>query len=89
MAVDVTGKVQQMNKMKNFAKKIGLTAFAVMALPLAAMAQEATSTTAMSDMVNKVDVSDVKTAVLAAAAILLGLLVVKFGAKFVMGLFGR
>ncbi len=78
-----------MNKMKNFAKKIGLTAFAVMALPLAAMAQEATSTTAMSDMVNKVDVSDVKTAVLAAAAILLGLLVVKFGAKFVMGLFGR
>lgn len=75
--------------MKNFAKKIGLTAFAVMALPLAAMAQEATSTTAMSDMVNKVDVSDVKTAVLAAAAILLGLLVVKFGAKFVMGLFGR
>ncbi len=78
-----------MNKMKNFAKKIGLTAFAVMALPLAAMAQEATSTTAMSDMVNKVDVSDVKMAVLAAAAILLGLLVVKFGAKFVMGLFGR
>lgn len=78
-----------MNKMKNFAKKIGLTAFAVMALPLAAMAQEATSTTAMSDMVKKVDVSDVKTAVLAAAAILLGLLVVKFGAKFVMGLFGR
>lgn len=78
-----------MNKMKNFAKKIGLTAFAVMALPFAAMAQEATSTTAMSDMVNKVDVSDVKTAVLAAAAILLGLLVVKFGAKFVMGLFGR
>ena len=78
-----------MNKMKNFAKKIGLTAFAVIALPLAAMAQEATSTTAMSDMVNKVDVSDVKTAVLAAAAILLGLLVVKFGAKFVMGLFGR
>lgn len=78
-----------MNKMKNFAKKIGLTAFAVMALPLAAMAQEAASTTAMSDMVNKVDVSDVKTAVLAAAAILLGLLVVKFGAKFVMGLFGR
>ena len=51
-----------MNKMKNFAKKIGLTAFAVMALPLAAMAQEATSTTAMSDMVNKVDVSDVKMA---------------------------
>lgn len=78
-----------MNKMKNFVQKIGLTAFAVMALPLAAMAQEATSTTAMSDMVNKVDVSDVKTAVLAAAAILLGLLVVKFGAKFVMGLFGR
>ena len=78
-----------MNKMKNFAKKIGLTAFAIMALPLAAMAQEATSTTAMSDMVNKVDVSDVKMAVLAAAAILLGLLVVKFGAKFVMGLFGR
>lgn len=76
-----------MNKMKNFAKKIGLTAFAVMALPLAARAEG--DATAMSDMVNKVDVSDVKTAVLAAAAILLGLLVVKFGAKFVMGLFGR
>lgn len=76
-----------MNKMKNFMKKIGLTAFAVMALPLAARAEG--ETTAMSDMVNKLDVSDVKTAVLAGAAILLGLLVVKFGAKFVMGLFGR
>mgnify|MGYP004508115593 FL=1 len=76
-----------MNKMKNFAKKIGLMAFAVMALPMAARAEG--ETTAMSDMVNKLDVSDVKTAVLAGAAILLGLLVVKFGAKFVMGLFGR
>ncbi|HAW33826.1 MAG TPA: hypothetical protein DCX19_04260 [Alphaproteobacteria bacterium] len=76
-----------MNKMKNFVQKIGLTAFAVMALPMAARAEG--ETTAMSDMVNKLDVSDVKTAVLAGAAILLGLLVVKFGAKFVMGLFGR
>ncbi len=76
-----------MNRMKNFTKKIGLTAFAVMALPMAARAEG--ETTAMSDMVNKLDVSDVKTAVLAGAAILLGLLVVKFGAKFVMGLFGR
>ena len=76
-----------MNKMKNFVQKIGLTTFAVMALPMAARAEG--ETTAMSDMVNKLDVSDVKTAVLAGAAILLGLLVVKFGAKFVMGLFGR
>lgn len=76
-----------MNKMKNFVQKIGLTAFAVMALPMVARAEG--ETTAMSDMVNKLDVSDVKTAVLAGAAILLGLLVVKFGAKFVMGLFGR
>lgn len=78
-----------MNKMKNFAKKIGLTAFAVAALPMVARAEEGAASTAMSDMVNKLDVSDVKTAVLAGAAILLGLLVVKFGAKFVMGLFGR
>lgn len=78
-----------MNKMKNFAKKIGMTAFAVTALPMVARAEGEQATTAMSDMVNKIDVSDVKTAVLAAAAILLGLLVVKFGAKFVMGLFGR
>lgn len=78
-----------MNKMKNFAKKIGLAAFAVAALPMVARAEEGAASTAMSDMVNKLDVSDVKTAVLAGAAILLGLLVVKFGAKFVMGLFGR
>ena len=78
-----------MNKMKNFAKKMGLTAFAVAALPMVARAEEGAASTSMSDMVNKLDVSDVETAVLAGAAILLGLLVVKFGAKFVMGLFGR
>ena len=56
-----------MNKMKNFAKKIGLTAFAVMALPLAAMAQEATSADATKTMVDslvaKVDFTSVQSGI--------------------------
>ena len=69
-----------MNKMKNFAKKIGLTAFAVMALPLAAMAEEPAS--ADDSLVAIVDFTSVQSGIVTVAggliAIYLGLLAFRF-----------
>ena len=75
-----------MNKMKNFAKKIGLTAFAVMALPLAAMAEDPVSADATKTMVDslvaKVDFTSVQSGIVTVAggliAVYLGLLAFRF-----------
>lgn len=82
-----------MNKMKNFAKKIGLTAFAVMALPLAAMAQEATSANAtktmVDDLVAKVDFSTVITGIGSIAAGLMGVYLAVLAFRFIKGMVSR
>lgn len=82
-----------MNKMKNFAKKIGLTAFAVAALPMAAMAEDPASAdatkTMVDDLVAKVDFSTVITGIGAIAGGLMGVYLAVLAFRFIKGMVSR
>ena len=78
-----------MEKMKMFLKKSAVLCCALMAAPMAAMAQETTENTPLTDMVGTISLSDATTAVAAAAGVLIGLAVLVYGAKKVIGFFGR
>lgn len=78
-----------MEKMKMFLKKSAVLCCALMAAPMAAMAQETTSDTPLKDMVGTISLSDATAAIVAAAGVLIGLAVIVYGAKKVIGFFGR
>lgn len=78
-----------MEKMKMFLKKSAVLCCALMAAPMAAMAQETTEDSPLTDMIKTVSLSDATTAVAAAAGVLIGLAVLVYGAKKVIGFFGR
>lgn len=78
-----------MEKMKMFLKKSAVLCCALMVAPMAAMAQEAASDTPLTDMVETVSLSDATAAIVAAAGVLIGLAVIVYGAKKVIGFFGR
>ena len=78
-----------MEKFKMFLKKSAILCCALMAAPMAAMAQETTSNTPLTDMVKTISLSDATAAIVAAAGVLIGLAVIVFGAKKVIGFFGR
>lgn len=78
-----------MEKMKMFLKKLAVLCCALMAAPMAAMAQETTSDTPLADMVGTISLSDATAAIVAAAGVLIGLAVIVYGAKKVIGFFGR
>lgn len=78
-----------MEKMKMFLKKLAVLCCALMAAPMAAMAQETTSDTPLTDMVGTISLSDATAAIAAAAGVLIGLAVIVYGAKKVIGFFGR
>ena len=78
-----------MEKMKMFLKKSAVLCCALMVAPMAAMAQETASDTPLTDMVETVSLSDATAAIVAAAGVLIGLAVIVYGAKKVIGFFGR
>lgn len=78
-----------MVKMKMFLKKLVVLCCALMVAPMAAMAQETASDTPLTDMVETVSLSDATAAIVAAAGVLIGLAVIVYGAKKVIGFFGR
>ena len=78
-----------MEKMKMFLKKLAVLCCALMAAPMAAMAQETTSDTPLANMVDTISLSDATAAIVAAAGVLIGLAVIVYGAKKVIGFFGR
>lgn len=78
-----------MVKMKMFLKKLVVLCCALMVAPMAAMAQETASDTPLTDMVGTVKLSDATAAIAAAAGVLIGLAVIVYGAKKVIGFFGR
>lgn len=78
-----------MEKMKMFLKKSAVLCCALMAAPMAAMAQETTSDTPLTDMVETISLSDATAAIVSAAGVLIGLAVVVYGAKKVIGFFSR
>lgn len=78
-----------MEKMKMFLKKSAVLCCALMVAPMAAMAQETASDTPLIDMVETVSLSDATAAIAAAAGVLIGLAVIVYGAKKVIGFFGR
>lgn len=78
-----------MEKMKMFLKKSAVLCCALMVAPMAAMAQETASDTRLTDMVETVSLSDATAAIAAAAGVLIGLAVIVYGAKKVIGFFGR
>lgn len=78
-----------MEKMKMFLKKSAVLCCALMVAPMAAMAQETASDTSLTDMVETVSLSDATAAIAAAAGVLIGLAVIVYGAKKVIGFFGR
>ena len=78
-----------MEKMKMFLKKLAVLCCALMAAPMAAMAQETTSDTPLANMVGTISLSDATAAIVAAAGVLIGLAVIVYGAKKVIGFFGR
>ncbi len=79
-----------MEKMKLFLKKSSVLCCALMAAPMTAMAQEATaSDSPLTDMVKTISLSDATAAIVSAAGILIGLAVVVYGARKVIGFFSR
>lgn len=78
-----------MVKMKMFLEKLVVLCCALMVAPMAAMAQETASDTPLKDMVETVSLSDATAAIAAAAGVLIGLAVIVYGAKKVIGFFGR
>lgn len=78
-----------MEKMKMFLKKSAVLCCALMVAPMAAMAQETASDTPLTNMIEAVSLSDATAAIAAAAGVLIGLAVIVYGAKKVIGFFGR
>lgn len=78
-----------MEKFKMFLKKSAILCCALMASPMAAMAQETAPDTPLTDMVGTISLSDATAAIAAAAGVLIGLAVIVYGAKKVIGFFGR
>lgn len=78
-----------MEKMKMFLKKSAVLCCALMVAPMAAMAQETASDTPLTDMVGTIRLSDATAAIVSAAGVLIGLAVVVYGAKKVIGFFSR
>ncbi len=76
-----------MEKFKMFLKKSAALCCALMAAPMVAKAQEAE--TPLTDMVNTVSLSDATSAIVAAAGVLIGLAVIVYGARKVIGFFSR
>lgn len=72
-----------------FLKKSAVLCCALMVAPMAAMAQETASDTPLTNMIEKVSLSDATAAIAAAAGVLIGLAVIVYGAKKVIGFFGR
>lgn len=75
--------------MKMFLKKSAVLCCALMAAPMAAMAQETTEDSPLTGMIKTVSLSDATTAIAAAAGVLIGLAVLVYGAKKVIGFFSR
>ena len=78
-----------MEKMKMFLKKLAVLCCALMVAPMAAMAQETASDTLLTDMVETISLSDATAAIVSAAGVLIGLAVVVYGARKVIGFFSR
>lgn len=78
-----------MEKMKMFLKKSAVLCCALMVAPMAAMAQETASDTPLTGMVETISLSDATAAIVSAAGVLIGLAVVVYGAKKVIGFFSR
>ena len=79
----------ELEKFKMFLKKSAALCCALMAAPMVAKAQETTSDTPLTDMVNTVSLSDATSAIVAAAGVLIGLAVIVYGARKVIGFFSR
>lgn len=78
-----------MEKMKMFLKKSAVLCCALMVAPMAAMAQETASDTPLADMVETISLSDATAAIVSAAGVLIGLAVIVYGARKVIGFFSR
>lgn len=78
-----------MKKFKVFLEKAAVFCCALMASPMAAMAQETASDTPLTDMVKTISLSDATAAIVSAAGVLIGLAVVVYGARKVIGFFSR
>lgn len=76
-----------MEKMKKFLRKSAVLCCALMASPMAATAQE--NSAPLTGMIDTVDLSDASAAIVSAAGVLIGLAVIVYGAKKVIGFFSR